>query len=125
MTRTSTRRTFTGLAVGIPGLAALYACTPGGAPPAESPVPNAAIIERQTGGKADSDETETADAGGGTAYDVSMVDLAFEPPDFTIPANTDVTVTVVNKGQLPHYWQIIDQGIETPETQEATPRPTK
>ncbi len=54
-------------------------------------------------------------AGGGETYEVSMIDLAFEPADFTIPADTDVTVTVINNGQLPHYWQVVDQGIESPE----------
>ena len=89
----------------------------GGTPEAEA-TPDGGTPE--AGGTPEGNGTPAADgaaAGGGTAFDVSMVDLRFEPPDFTIPANTDVTVTVVNNGNLPHYWQIIDQGIETPETQ--------
>ena len=37
-----------------------------------------------------------------------MVDLAFQPTDLTIPANTDVTIKAVNKGALPHTFTIPD-----------------
>ncbi len=47
-----------------------------------------------------------AAAAGGTTVKVSMVDLAFEPKAFTIPANTDVMVTVTNNGALQHNWAV-------------------
>ncbi|HEV2529276.1 MAG TPA: cupredoxin domain-containing protein [Thermomicrobiales bacterium] len=109
MTRSSTRRTFAGLAIGVPGLAALYACTPGEPPPADPPATNAAITQRQTGGGAQ--ETEVADAGaggGGTSQVVTMHDLYFDPAEFTIPADTDFTVSVINEGALNHYWEVTD-----------------
>jgi uncharacterized cupredoxin-like copper-binding protein len=37
---------------------------------------------------------------------VSTVDLAFDPKTLTIPANTDVKVTVTNKGVLQHDFTI-------------------
>ena len=45
-------------------------------------------------------------AGGATSVEVSMVDLAFEPKEFTIPAGTDVSVTVTNNGALQHNWDV-------------------
>ncbi|MGN6032866.1 MAG: cupredoxin domain-containing protein, partial [Thermomicrobiales bacterium] len=54
---------------------------------------------------------ETAGGGGGggpeqTKIDVSTVDLKFEPSSFSIPADTDVTVTVTNHGALQHDFHI-------------------
>jgi uncharacterized cupredoxin-like copper-binding protein len=37
-----------------------------------------------------------------------MVDLAFQPTEITIAANTDVTIKAVNKGALPHTFTIPD-----------------
>ena len=37
-----------------------------------------------------------------------MVDLAFNPTELTIPANTDVTIHAVNSGALPHTFTIPD-----------------
>jgi uncharacterized cupredoxin-like copper-binding protein len=54
----------------------------------------------------------TPEAGGGaalpTTLEIDMVDLAFQPTDLTIPANTDVTIKAVNKGALPHTFTITD-----------------
>ncbi len=52
-------------------------------------------------------------AAGGTTFDVSMVDLAFDPKEFTIPADTDVTITVTNNGALQHNMDVKDTGFET------------
>ena len=43
-----------------------------------------------------------------TSYEVDMVDIAFNPTEFTIPANTDVTIKAVNNGALPHTFTIPD-----------------
>ncbi|HET7055295.1 MAG TPA: cupredoxin domain-containing protein, partial [Thermomicrobiales bacterium] len=40
--------------------------------------------------------------------EVDMVDLAFNPTEVTIPANTDVTIHAVNSGALPHTFTIPD-----------------
>jgi uncharacterized cupredoxin-like copper-binding protein len=40
--------------------------------------------------------------------EVDMVDLAFDPAEITIPANTDVTIHAVNNGALPHTFTIPD-----------------
>jgi nitrite reductase (NO-forming) len=37
-----------------------------------------------------------------------MVELAFNPAELTIPANTDVTIHAVNSGALPHTFTITD-----------------
>jgi plastocyanin len=44
---------------------------------------------------------------------VHTVDLAFEPKEFTIPANTDVIVTIENMGQLEHDFTIDELGIKS------------
>jgi uncharacterized cupredoxin-like copper-binding protein len=113
MTRKMTRRSFAALAVGVPGLAALYACTPGEpAPP--SPTANVAFTQRQTGGAQPTATTAPAGGASATAFNVSMVDLKFEPADFTIPASTDVQVTAVNNGALEHNWYVIGTDFRTP-----------
>ena len=40
------------------------------------------------------------------AVTVQMLDIRFEPAEFTIPANTDVTVTLPNNGAAPHNFNI-------------------
>ena len=66
-------------------------------PPADAPEP-------------DDGEASPApsDDGGGTAFEIDMVDIAFEPTELTIPANTDVAITAVNRGALPHTFTITD-----------------
>ncbi len=36
-----------------------------------------------------------------------MIELVFEPADVTIPANTDVSVTVTNNGAIEHNWDVL------------------
>ena len=48
-----------------------------------------------------------------TSVDVATVDLAFEPKEFTIPANTDVTITITNKGALQHDFAVDDLGVQS------------
>ncbi|HEU0164541.1 MAG TPA: cupredoxin domain-containing protein, partial [Thermomicrobiales bacterium] len=50
--------------------------------------------------------TPAAAASGGTAFAVSTIDLVFDPKTLTIPANTDVKITVTNKGVLQHDFTI-------------------
>jgi plastocyanin len=51
---------------------------------------------------------QPAPAPGGqqTTFEIDMVDLAFQPTELKIPANTDVTITAVNKGALPHTFTV-------------------
>jgi uncharacterized cupredoxin-like copper-binding protein len=48
---------------------------------------------------------------------ITMVDIAFEPTELTIAADTDVTITATNNGALPHTFTIPDQSIDTGEVQ--------
>jgi uncharacterized cupredoxin-like copper-binding protein len=41
-----------------------------------------------------------------TSVDVEMVEMAFEPSEFTIGANTDVTINLTNNGDLPHTFTV-------------------
>jgi uncharacterized cupredoxin-like copper-binding protein len=41
-----------------------------------------------------------------TSVDVDMVEMAFEPSEFTIAANTDVTINLTNSGFLPHTFTV-------------------
>jgi len=59
-------------------------------------------------------------AGGGqaqTAPTIELVDIAYQPNQFTIPANTDVTVTLNNTGQLPHTFDIDELNIHSDQVQ--------
>jgi plastocyanin len=64
---------------------------------------------------ADGGEAAPADGGGSAAVTVNMVDLAFEPVEVQIAANTDVTITLTNSGALPHTMEVVDQGLSAPE----------
>ncbi len=55
-----------------------------------------------------------AAAAGGTSFDISLIDIDFEPKEFTIPANTDVTVNAINNGVLQHNWDVLDTEFKTP-----------
>ena len=46
-----------------------------------------------------------------TSVTVEMIDIAFEPKDFTIPANTDVTITLPNNGIAVHNFNVDELGI--------------
>lgn len=61
-------------------------------------------------------ETPTAGQGAAapsTAVTIEMVDIAFNPNAVTIPANTDVTVTLPNNGVTVHNFNIDELGIKT------------
>lgn len=47
------------------------------------------------------------------AMQVEAGDLFFKPKTLTIPANTDVTVTIVNNGGLQHDFMIDELGVKT------------
>jgi plastocyanin/mono/diheme cytochrome c family protein len=55
--------------------------------------------------------TETTGPSDGTTVD--LVDIAFEQAELRIAANTDVVVTLVNKGAAPHTFDIDDLNIHS------------
>jgi len=55
----------------------------------------------------------SASAGAGTDVPLTAVDLAFKPKDFTIAANTDVTVDLTNNGAAIHNFFQPDSGADT------------
>ena len=46
-----------------------------------------------------------------------MIDINFAPKELTIPANTDVTVTLPNKGAAIHNFVVEALGIKSPDAQ--------
>jgi uncharacterized cupredoxin-like copper-binding protein len=48
---------------------------------------------------------------------IEMVDIAYNPNQITIPANTDVTLTLKNSGQLPHTFDIDALNIHSDQVQ--------
>ena len=44
----------------------------------------------------------------GTTVEVDMADISYNPAELTIPANTDVTINLVNSGALEHTFDITD-----------------
>jgi uncharacterized cupredoxin-like copper-binding protein len=56
---------------------------------------------------------ESAAPSTGSAIDMSAVDISFSPKDLTIPANTDVSVTVTNNGVLQHNFVLDEAGVDS------------
>lgn len=52
-------------------------------------------------------------AGGEGDVTVTMVDIAFEPSEITIPADTDVVVYLPNEGVLEHNFMIDDLDVDS------------
>jgi len=84
-------------------------------PPSEDAKPTATLVALKLGGTATiatpeaSPATEASPAattGGENSFEVHTIDIAFDPKELTIPANTDVKVTVINKGVLQHDFTI-------------------
>lgn len=48
-----------------------------------------------------------------TSQTIKAGDLFFDPKEFTIPANTDVTVTINNEGALQHDFVIDELNVKT------------
>ncbi|MGB3325219.1 MAG: cupredoxin domain-containing protein, partial [Mycolicibacterium fortuitum] len=68
-----------------------------------------------SGQKHQASATATPDskASAGTVVEVETVDVAFQPRDLHIPADTDVTIVVTNKGVLQHDFVIEAEGISS------------
>ncbi|MGH2558714.1 MAG: cupredoxin domain-containing protein, partial [Thermomicrobiales bacterium] len=87
----------------------------GGASPVASP--GASPVASPAGAEAAAAGAEVA----ATEVSVDMVDIAFEPTSFSIPAGTDVTVTLTNSGAALHDFtiealdihEVVDPGAET------------
>ncbi|MDF3018142.1 MAG: halocyanin precursor-like protein [Thermomicrobiales bacterium] len=56
-------------------------------------------------------EEAAAGVGAGEAVTVESYDIYFEPAELTIPADTDVTVSLPNAGAAPHNFSIDELGI--------------
>ncbi len=56
---------------------------------------------------------ESAAPSTGTAINLFAVDISFSPKDLTIPANTDVSVTVTNNGVLQHDFVLDEAGVDS------------
>jgi nitrite reductase (NO-forming) len=87
---------------------------------AEAGMVGTLIVQEGGGGGEATPADEGVGTGGGevagtTKVDLNMVDIAFEPADFTIPANTDVAVNLTNSGALPHAFQLEDGSVESEE----------
>lgn len=96
------------------------AATPGGVEPGDDIglFPCATPVSDPIGSPAAADAAATepaaADASAAqTAPAVVMVDISFQPATFTIPANTDVTISLTNNGVLIHNLVIDELGINS------------
>jgi nitrite reductase (NO-forming) len=54
-----------------------------------------------------------ADAGGQTTFDVEMVDVAFSPTELVVPANTEITINLVNNGVAVHNFTIDELNVSS------------
>lgn len=60
--------------------------------------------------------TETGTETAGTTIQVTAKEFSFDPADATAPADTDVTVEVVNVGSIEHDWTIESESVAIPVT---------
>lgn len=90
--------------------------------PAEVPGFNGAVIAYRIGatgtvtvGEATAVGEDASEEGGtfDSAVSVSAFDLGFTPTTFTIPADTDITITVTNDGDIQHDFKIVDTDFGT------------
>jgi outer membrane protein assembly factor BamB/plastocyanin len=72
------------------------------APATEAPATEAPATEAPATEAPATDAPATSAPSGTASVQLSAVDLAFKPKDFTIPANTDVTIDVSNDGAVVH-----------------------
>jgi uncharacterized cupredoxin-like copper-binding protein len=79
-----------------------------------APPDDAAPAAATTGASPAAGEGEQAAAGGGAAEAVTVesYDIYFEPSELSIPADTDVTVSLPNEGVTPHNFAIDELGID-------------
>ncbi|MGC4191622.1 MAG: PQQ-binding-like beta-propeller repeat protein [Thermomicrobiales bacterium] len=83
-------------------------------PPSADAKPSATLVALKIGGTGSiatpeaspAGEATPAASGSGSAFEVHTIDINFDPKELTIPANTDVQVTIVNKGVLQHDFVI-------------------
>lgn len=54
-----------------------------------------------------------ASAGAETTFDVEMVDIAFTQTELTVPANTEITINLVNNGAALHNFNIDELGVSS------------
>lgn len=91
------------------------AATPGGVEPGDDIglFPCAMPVDAPVGSPVAADATQPAGdtTGAETAPAVVMVDMAFQPAKLTIPADTDVTISITNTGVLVHSFVIDALGI--------------
>ena len=73
---------------------------------AGSPMASPAVVASPAAGAA-------TEATAGTEVTVEMVDIAFNPTEFAIPANTDVKVTLPNKGAAPHNFNVDELNVHS------------
>jgi glucose/arabinose dehydrogenase/plastocyanin len=78
---------------------------------AASPVAEEAPVEEATPAT-EGESTPVSDAGG-EAPSLVMVDIAFEPTQLTIAADTDVEIQLTNNGALPHNFAVPSEGIQS------------
>ncbi len=48
-----------------------------------------------------------------TTFALAAVDIGFKPKEFTVPANTDITIAFSNDGKMQHDLVLADMGIST------------
>ncbi|MCA9218913.1 MAG: cupredoxin domain-containing protein, partial [Planctomycetales bacterium] len=48
-----------------------------------------------------------------TTFDIKMVDIAFDVTELVVPANTEITINLVNEGALTHNFSIDELGVNS------------
>lgn len=57
-----------------------------------------------------SDDAADGGSQAATAVEVEATEYGFAPDEWTIPADTDVEVTLANEGQIEHEWAVLSEG---------------
>jgi plastocyanin len=86
---------------------------PGASPVGEAATPVATDAEAATPAASASPAASGGAGASGDTVEVHAVDIAFEPAELTIPADTDVEIRVINTGMLEHDFNIEDTDFAT------------
>ena len=87
------------------------AADPGGSDPG-TPIGLFPCASPESGTSGD-DQGTTGGQAPSTSATIEMIDIAFEPKDVTIAANTDVTITLPNNGVAVHNFTSDDLGVRS------------
>ena len=82
-------------------------------PPTVVPTSDAASQVSDGTASGSGEGTTPSDTGAQTTFDIVMLDILFDVTELTVPANTEITINLVNNGALTHNFNIDELGVQS------------